>query len=443
MRTHLKWLLPAAMLFTVVAVVWQGRLREGREPAAAASDPLTDRVTLRTGRADLDERIRLAKARLQTNPQDADAAVLLGDAAVRYSRAVGQAQHTLDADQALARILQSDPGNYAALRQRAIVLLSLHRFREALPVAQRARNQRPDDAANYGALGDGHLELGEYDEAFAAFQRMMDLRPNAASYARAAYARELQGDLNGAEEAMTLAARSIAPSDPESQAWHATQLGDLAFRRGHVSTARLHYEDAVQIFAQYPAALRGLAHVKAASGAPREALQLATGLFSRNPSLGLGEFIGNLATSLGDAPQARRYYDLAEAFGREAATNDESLAGFLAEHGQSRQEAVRLAEQDEANRRDIFTEDALAWACYKAGRLDEAAAAMTRALRTGSRDRRLLFHAAAIAGAQGDHTRARTLAAASVAGHTQFDPLLGPMAARLAAGEKESRIARR
>ena len=415
MRTRLKWLFPAAISFIVVAIVGLAWHRDAHEPAAVPSEPLSRRVVpLRTGEADLDSRIRLAKARLQANPQDADSAVLLGDAAVRYARAIGQAQYTHDADQALAQILRSDPGNYAALRQQAIVLLSLHRFRDALPVAQHARDQRPDDAANYGAIGDAHLELGEYDEAFTAFQRMMDLRPNAASYARAAYARELRGDLDGATQAMTFAARSVSPSDPESQAWHATQLGDLAFKRGDVSTARLNYEDAMHVFPQYPAALRGLAHVKAASGAPQDALQTATWLFTRHPSLGLAEFIGNLATSLGDEPQARHYYELGEAFGREASTNDESLAGFLAEHGQAPQEAVRLAEQAEAQRRDIFTEDALAWACYKAGRLEDAAAAMARALRTGSRDRRLLFHAAVIAEAQGDRPRARTRAAAAV-----------------------------
>ena len=58
--------------------------------------------------------------------------------------------------------------------------------------------------------------------------------------------------------------------------------------------------------------------------------------------------------------------------------------------------AVELVEQAAERRRDIPTEDALAWAYYRAGRLDEAAAAATRALRTVTRDRRVLYHAAAI-----------------------------------------------
>lgn len=443
MFTRIKWLFPAAIAVAVivVAAVWSARRGADVEPTAASPRPLSPRVSLpRTSGPDLAERIRVAKARLQSNPRDVDAAVTLGDAAVRSARALGTAQHTYDAEQALTNVLRSDPGNYAALRQQAAVLLSLHRFREALAIAQQARNQRPDDAANYGAIGDAHLELGEYDEAFAAFQRMMDLKPSAASYARTAYARELRGDLDGAVEAMTLAARTVAASDPESQAWHATQLGDLAFKRGEVASARLHYDDALRIFPEYPAAMIGLTHVKAASGAGPDALQMAIGLFPRHPSLGLAEFIGNLASSLGDEPMARKYYALGEAFGREAGTNDESLAAFLAEHGQSPLEAVRLAEQAHAQRRDIFTEDALAWAYYKAGRIDDAAAAMARARRTGSRDRRLLVHAAIIAKAQGNPSGARALAAEAIKGHARFDPVLGPLAARLAADTKGSPV---
>lgn len=77
-------------------------------------------------------------------------------------------------------------------------------------------------------------------------------------------------------------------------------------------------------------------------------------------------------------------------------TQPAALARLLAEHDLKPNMAVELVEQAAERRRDIPTEDALAWAYYRAGRLDEAAAAATRALRTGTRDRRVLYHAAAI-----------------------------------------------
>ena len=76
---------------------------------------------------------------------------------------------------------------------------------------------------------------------------------------------------------------------------------------------------------------------------------------------------------------------------------------------------MSIAERAAAERHDIFTEDALAWAYFKAGRLADAAAASAQALRTGSRDRDLLYHAAAIKQAQGDNGAARTLMARALA----------------------------
>jgi Flp pilus assembly protein TadD len=80
---------------------------------------------------------------------------------------------------------------------------------------------------------------------------------------------------------------------------------------------------------------------------------------------------------------------------------------MLADRGLKADEAVALAERAAAVRTDIFTLDALAVAYLRAGRLDEAADASRRSLRTGSGDRRLLYHAAAIAYARGDRMDAR------------------------------------
>jgi Flp pilus assembly protein TadD len=90
---------------------------------------------------------------------------------------------------------------------------------------------------------------------------------------------------------------------------------------------------------------------------------------------------------------------------------------------------VVLAEGAAADRHDIFTDDALAWTYFKAGRLAEAAAASNRALRTGAKDRTILYHAAAIRQGMGDRAGARRLAGQALAGHPQFD-------VRLAAGAR-------
>jgi hypothetical protein len=57
---------------------------------------------------------------------------------------------------------------------------------------------------------------------------------------------------------------------------------------------------------------------------------------------------------------------------------------------------VTIAESAAAERHDIFTDDALAWAYFKAGRIADARTAIARALRTGTKDASIRAHAAAI-----------------------------------------------
>ena len=65
-------------------------------------------------------------------------------------------------------------------------------------------------------------------------------KPTAASYARASYARELQGDRAGAIRLMQLSTEATPASDPESQAWHHAQLGYLLLDAGRVADAGSH-----------------------------------------------------------------------------------------------------------------------------------------------------------------------------------------------------------
>ena len=96
---------------------------------------------------------------------------------------------------------------------------------------------------------------------------------------------------------------------------------------------------------------------------------------------------------------AERQYALAEAAWRTDAPEPRNLARFLAERGDKIVEAVEIAETAAKARHDIFTEDALAWAYFRAGRIDDAKRAIQLALRTGTRDRDILRHAREIGSA--------------------------------------------
>src|SRR6185436_15884804 len=255
-------LVPIVIIAAVAALVAAASVREsrlGRRPFTAAP-PIGTPGASTTSREDLERRVADMERRLQEHSEDSGAALLLADALLRRMRVTGNASLTGRAEQVLTRVLHDSPGSYDANRMLAALYLSQHRFQEAIRVAERSRDERPYDPVNYGAIGDGHVELGNYDEAFAAFDRMMALRPGAPSYARVAYARELQGDLPGAIEAMTLAAGATSPADPEALAWVQAQVGDLQLQQGRVREAKAAYAAASQAFPGHPFAVMGYAN---------------------------------------------------------------------------------------------------------------------------------------------------------------------------------------
>jgi tetratricopeptide (TPR) repeat protein len=385
------------LLGIVVAVIVRANVQKLAWPRTGADVAPVDPGRATTSRDGLQRTIDATQDRLRRNPTDAQAAVSLADALLRQARVSGNAGLAAVAEQALLRVLKDDPLEYDARRMLAAVYLSEHRFREAIREAARAREQRPADDWNYGVLGDGHLELGEYDQAFAAFQHMMDLRPTAGAYARAAYAFELRGQLERALEAMRLSTDATAPNDPESLAWHHAQMGDLHRQLGHLDAAEFEYRWAERTFPDHPFASAGIARLQAARGDRQGAAAAYERAMSRSPSPDAAERLGDLYMALGRSREASQQYALAEAGWRFDAPQPAALARFLADHDRSIGEAVQLAERTAADRQDIFTEDALAWCYFKAGRLADAEAAMKQARRTGTKDRSILAHAAAIA----------------------------------------------
>jgi tetratricopeptide (TPR) repeat protein len=356
-----------------------------------------------TSRASLDATIRAAEARLKAAPTDAGAAVRLADALMRQARVTGNPGLALRAERALRTVLSTDVERYDARRMLATVLLSEHRFRDAIREAERCQQIHPADAWSLGVIGDAHLELGEYEAAFAAFGRMEARRPDAASYARLAYARELQGDLAGAVRVMTMALEATSPGDPESQAWHHAQLGHLWLAQDRLSDAAREFDHANYIFPGHPFAIEGLARVASRQGRHAEALALVEQLIAATPAPAALAFAAEELRAVGRADDAARQEALAEAAWRTDAPEPARLALFLADRPDRTpsqiEEAVQLAEAASRDRDDIFTNDALAWAYFRAGRLSDAVAASARALRTGSVDLVLRRHAAAIASA--------------------------------------------
>ena len=402
-------LISLAIVAVVIAIVaranWKdGQQSRGRDSAALPlAGPLAGTgagtgAGFTTSRADLEARVKAMDARVASHPDDVRAALQLADGLLRLTRVTGNTGLAVRAEDILKKALAEDPGNYDVNRMLGALYLSRHRFRDAIAAGEKARDLRPDDPLNYGVIGDGHLELGDYPQAFAAFDRMMQLRPSAAAYARVAYARELQGDLRGAVVSMKLAADATAADDPEALAWTRAQLGELYLQLGRLHDAKVEFSSASQAFPGHPFAVAGYAKVIAAEGDAAGALTLLEGLARTSPTPDLAARIGDLLDRLGRREEALKQYALAEAGWRGDVPEPKALARFLADHGKP-DDALTVALAAAADRHDVFTEDALAWAYFKTGRLAEARKTMALALRTGTQDKDIRSHAVSIAGA--------------------------------------------
>ena len=174
-----------------------------------------------------------------------------------YSLALQTAEcmHRVGGDQASALLLEGHS------------LYSVHRFREAAAVATRlaAIRRTPFD---YGLLGDTLLSQGEVEQAAAAYQRMMDLKPSLQSYSRAAQIRWLTGDLDGARELMAMAARSGTERDPETLAWTLSELARLELIAGNASQAHTLVGQALHLLPDHSTSLLVRGRIELAAANP-------------------------------------------------------------------------------------------------------------------------------------------------------------------------------
>jgi tetratricopeptide (TPR) repeat protein len=346
-----------------------------------------------------DIRIQAAEAMIRRSGTKPDGYNLLAAAFMQKARETADHTFNAKAEAALARSLEIDAGNYDALKLKAKLLLSNHRFSEALEVSRQAQSQRQDDHDVYGAITDANVELGNYDDAVKAAQTMVDLRPDTAAYSRIAYLRSLHGDAKGALQAMVVAVKAASPGDPEALAWCHVQLGNELMNTGKTDEAEKEYDHALLIFPDHRAALEA----KAAARVKASDLDGAIAIYNRaqakevsaDPALALGD----LYTYLGRSAEAQKQYELFETLEAENVRIENSsrhLVSYWLDHNKNLAEALTLAQEERARRRDIFTCDMLAWALYRNGRMQDAKTAIDEALRLGTQNARISYHAGMI-----------------------------------------------
>ena len=333
-----------------------------------------------------DSLIADAQQRLSRDPRSVETLGGLSALYLQKVRETGDPSYYARAETLLQQASAIAPIDDQVLAGQAALALERHDFAGALAIAGRLAKDR---ASTYGLLGDALLELGRYDEAFDAFQRMADLKPDSAALARIAYARELIGDRAGAIDAMRDAAE-YAGSRGENVAWLRVQLGELHFQGGDLAAAEREYALARAALPGYVHALAGLGSIPRCSRRIRRSNRaLSTGhrgLFLPDDVIALGD----VYAAAGRPDKAKVRYARVEAIDRaisgERLDTGLELAVFFADHGQASPELVARHARRLQAAPSVHAADVLSWVLYKAGRIDEARDRSREALRLGTQD---------------------------------------------------------
>jgi tetratricopeptide (TPR) repeat protein len=410
-------------------------LTTGSSPVCAADAP---RVRTDTP---ADRALQTAAAFIAQWPQRREGYIALAKASIRKARESGDDGYYQRAERAVQRVLAHQPDASEALLLLAWIHTGQHQFAAALKTAERLRQRLPNDYQVYGLLGDAHIELGQYEQAASVWQRMIDLRPGPAAYSRIAYLRKLYGDLQGATEMMAMAIRSVSPRDPETYAWLLVQYGDLHFEQGHLKVAEAAYEKAHHVFPAYYRAAEAMARIRAAQQRYAEAIELYQQAVDIVPAPDMIAALGDLYHLTGQPEAAEQQYAQVEFIARldtfTQITYSRQVAHFYADHDRNLDAALDIMERERDNRQDIHTYDTLAWVYYKAGRLNDAQKAMQQALRLGTQDALLWYHAGMIAHGLGEFDTAQAQLRRALDINPYFSPLHARRA-RLTLAELES-----
>jgi tetratricopeptide (TPR) repeat protein len=348
---------------------------------------------------------------------------LLATALIRRARETSDARYYAEAEDAVKKSLQLVPSQFDTKKIQVSILLGEHDFPAALDAAKALNKQVPDDVMVYGLLTEANAELGNYQDAEAAAQWMLNLRPgNLPALTHAAHLRELFGDIDGSYELLQMAYESTPPTEDEERAWLLTQMGQLRLATGNTDAAEKLLEQALTAFPNYPLAIGALAEVRIEQTRYAEAVALFR---QRYQFTSRTEHLYDLARALqlaGHEGEAKKFFAEFERKSLlESSQKDNSnreLIFYYADCVKQPIPALQVAEREYSWRKDVYTLDAYAWALHRNGRDGEARQQMEAALAVGIRDAKLLLHAGEIALASGDSDAARRYLKQSLELHT-------------------------
>lgn len=378
-----------------------------------------------------DAAIKRASAVTTASPKSERAWSDLGDAYMQKARETADASYYTRAEAAYRKALAINDKTVEALEGMAWVNGGRHEFEASIDWANKALAINPKLEAAYGLRGDAALEMGDYDEAFDQYQKMLDSRPDLASYGRSAHLLQVTGD---SRRATWLLAKAIATGGQfaENTAWCRSQLALVYFSLGGYLPAQQVLDQGLKLAPNDFHLLAVQGRVKAAMKDYDGAIDSYKRASEIAPQQDVVAALGDLYMLTGKPEEAKKQYALVESIARLNKANgvrgDMLTARFYADHDIHLTEALAMAEEEYKTRKNVYVADTLAWCYFKNGKLDEARKYIRLAMKQNTPEALFRFHKGMIYAKAGDRVVAQQALYEAMSLNPQFDPVFGPLA---------------
>lgn len=391
----------------------------------------------------LDKDIAFNKARVARDPKGALGWSLLAGAHLKRARLFDSTSDAVAAEQAARRSLKiREAGNIGAANKLVQALLDQHRFREAKATLDWAIGRRLVDDASYQLQAQVALELGDFEAAVRTVADHPSAMRDPGGMVLNSRIAFLSGHSAEALELVNSAERKLEDNalvGSDVLAWIRSKRGDILFAVGKVEEARKAYDSALELLPGDYKSLFGRARIASGTGDWQSAISWGEKALDSVPMPECMALVSDAYRNIGQSVKAAELLSqAAESAGKSGVadsglrvgakpttvhghTLDRQYAQLCADHEIDLEGAYASALRDSVARQDVYTFDTLAWVTFKLGLLDEAKAASDKALRLGTQDARMLFHAAEIYDRLGEKGRAGDLYAKAIVANPYFD----------------------
>ena len=412
-RTIATWTIPVLAIAAIA--FWPSYINRSVNAAHAASLPTMAPVV-----ADYKNREKLIAfwegAVNERHPGDMISPRQLSQQYLQRFREDGDIDDVLRAGNEAKLSLAAQPrGNIGAEAELASVDLTLHKFYDALAITKHIESYDRNDPQMLIGEASLDLEIGDFGKAKQIIEHLAPTQTYAAIPSDILKTRydELTGHLAEARrrfERPTAYENAQFDLPAQPRAWFFFRGGELAFEAGDNETAVSDEETAKSVFPNDVDATRAEARFTCAMHRWQQCLDnaiMSANIIPYPETLG---YEADAQRALGDVPSAIKteaLIETVERIGNAQHISDRLLAIYYSEHGIHLNDAYRIARRELAVRHDVFTEDTLAWAAAMDGRWTEARSASALAMRFGTENSLLLYHAGVIAEHFGDPAEAK------------------------------------